>query len=77
MLTYRGYNSYGYAIKTENNFFVVKELGIVKKDDFVFNKKSKIGIGHTRWSTHGTIGKKNSHPQFDCSNKIAVVQNGS
>lgn len=42
LLTYRGYDSCGYAIKTKNNIFAVKESGVLKKDDFVFNKKRRI-----------------------------------
>lgn len=75
-LEYRGYDSCGIAIGGKNirsykNKGRVKEL---KERAPVFN--GSIGIGHTRWATHGTPSAVNAHPHFDCRGKIAVVHNG-
>ncbi len=75
-LEYRGYDSCGIAIGGKNirsykNKGRVKEL---KERAPVF--QGSIGIGHTRWATHGTPSAVNAHPHFDCRGKIAVVHNG-
>jgi len=75
-LEYRGYDSWGVAIKNnDGTLFVEKHIG--KIGDATFPSiESHIGIGHTRWATHGKVTDANSHPHLSCDNKIAVVHNG-
>ena len=75
-LEYRGYDSAGIGVIGEK-LEVFKEAGeITNLEKEIPDFKGNIGIGHTRWATHGKVSKENAHPQLSCDNKIAVVHNG-
>src|SRR3954468_8572026 len=74
-LEYRGYDSWGLALSTPDDLFVVKNVGRINGHLRSYPTSNQ-GIGHTRWATHGGVEAANSHPHLDCSRRIAVVHNG-
>lgn len=79
LLEYRGYDSAGEATIEDGKLYLKKDFGkideIHKRINFE-DLPGKIGIGHTRWATHGAPSQINAHPHVDCTNRIAVVHNG-
>jgi glucosamine--fructose-6-phosphate aminotransferase (isomerizing) len=78
-LEYRGYDSVGIATISDGKIFMKKDQGKIDEVNKILNLDDlpgNIGIGHTRWATHGAPLKINSHPHADCTGEIVVVHNG-
>jgi glucosamine--fructose-6-phosphate aminotransferase (isomerizing) len=78
-LEYRGYDSVGEATISDGRLYVKKDRGKIDAVHKIHNLDDlpgSIGIGHTRWATHGAPLQVNAHPHLDCKGQIAVIHNG-
>ena len=78
-LEYRGYDSVGIATLNNGEITIKKDQGKIDDAHKILNlddMEGNVGIGHTRWATHGAPLKVNAHPHVDCRGQIAVVHNG-